>query len=206
MSNFDLFNDLKIFLPKYLSEEQLEKLFSELEDFPKNIDKRFYSRVLKRQPVFFQGDGFSEVPIADYVSCTFRQTKGFLLSNSCDISPDNKRIYNTYLSFVPLFDLIKWKEVLLEEGHEENRINNHIRAIKEQKVTSFFFLPKTDGLVNDCFARFDCVFSIGSSKKLNEKLFKGKFFTLSNYGFYMLLFKISVHFTRVQERFDRDQE
>ncbi len=206
MSNFDIFNDLKIFLPKYLSEKQSEQLFNELKSFPDNINKRFYSQVFKKQSVLFQGDGFGEVPIADYMSRTFKQAKGFLLSNSCDASPDNERIYNTYLSFAPIFDLMKWEKVLVEEGHKEESVANQIQAIKEQKVTPFFFLPKTNGLNNDCFARFDCVFSIESSEEFSEKLFKGKIFTLSNYGFYMLLLKISIHFTRVQEKVDRDQE
>lgn len=129
--NVDSFDDLKIFFPKYLSEEQQNKLFDELKSFPDNIDKRFYSASLSGKQVVFQGDGFKNVKLANYEQQSFREVKGFLV-------------------------------------------------------------------------RFDCIFSLPSSKEFIEKLTSERIFTLINYGFYLLLFKLSVHFTRIQEKVDRD--
>lgn len=198
------FDDIKIFLPKYLSEDQQKKLFDELKSYPENMDKRFYSLALSAEKMLFQGDGFADVPMASYEDKSFRNVKGFLISNSCDSSLENKRIYSSYLSFAPLISLEKYKKALIEDGHDEMSVENHISTIKEQKVSTFFYLPSVDDL-NECFVRFDNIFSIPSSKEVIEGIFSKRLFTLSNYGFYLLLFKLSVHFSRIQEKIERDE-
>ncbi len=205
MFDSDLLDDFKIFLPKYLSEESQKKLFDELKRFPSNINERFYTSKQSNPSQILQGDGFSSVPIADYEHEIFKKAKGILLSNSCDASPSNKRIYIPYLSFAPIINLEKWERVLLEEGHDKNSVEGHIKSIQKQKITQFFFLPKRKGLDSDCFVRFDRMFSIPFSEIFNRNLTKERIFTLSNYGFYIFLFKLSIHFTRVQERIDREE-
>lgn len=37
------FEDIKKYLPQYLSDSDARQLFSSLRDFPNNIDSRFYS-------------------------------------------------------------------------------------------------------------------------------------------------------------------
>ena len=198
----DVLDDFKIFLPKYLSEGSQSALFDELKNYPSNLNQRFYTN--KRKNTLLQGDGLDNVLAPDHVRKSFRKVKGFLVSNSCDVSRENKRLYRPQLSFAPIVDLAKWEKILLESGKNATSVSGHINAIREQKITPFFFLPKTSSLKNDCFVRFDCIFSVPSEflKEPQEE----KIFTLSNYGFYVLLFKLSVHFTRVQESIDRDKE
>ena len=42
------FDDLKIYLPKFLSSESESALFEGLKDFPKNLDSRIYKLALKQ--------------------------------------------------------------------------------------------------------------------------------------------------------------
>lgn len=106
------FDDFKIFLPKYLSDEAQENLFSELKYFPENLDNRFYTTLLENEHILFQGDGYGAILMPDYKGKTFNQIKAFLISNSCDASNENKRPYSRYLSFAPIIDLTKYKDAL----------------------------------------------------------------------------------------------
>ena len=56
------FDEIKKYLPKYLSREATEKLFQDLKDFPENIHKKFYGNVLNNENDLFQGDGILDLP------------------------------------------------------------------------------------------------------------------------------------------------
>lgn len=199
----DLLEEIKIYLPKYLSDDQQAKLFQELTAFPKNIDSRFYTNYLKDEVVLFQGDGFTEAEYPDFQNKSFRTIKGFLLSNTCDSHLGNTRMFTPFLTLAPIFSLKKWEQKLLEKFSSE-QVKSHIEAIKGQKISQFFFLPEI-GQQEEMFVRFDCAFSVPASEETERKLLQGRFFTLSNYGFYMLLVKLGIHLSRVQEKVDRDQ-
>jgi hypothetical protein len=66
-----LLDDIKIYLPKYLSEEATVSLFRELASFPDNIDSRMYTIKLKDEQTIFQGDGLSELWVSDLPSQTW---------------------------------------------------------------------------------------------------------------------------------------
>ncbi len=200
----DLLDDIKIYLPKYLSSEQQEKLFEQLSSFPENIDSRFYTSFLKDELVLFQGDGFKEVPYPDFENKRFPMVKGFLISNTCDSHSGNPRMFAPFLSFAPIFSLQKWQEKLLAKFPAES-VQSHLDSIRRQRVSQFFYLPSGNG-ADEMFVRFDCAFSIQASEGLEKKLLSERVFTLSNYGFYLLLLKIGIHLTRVQERVDRDSK
>jgi hypothetical protein len=51
------FEEIKKYLPQYLSDSSQENLFEELKNFPDNIDQRFYSELLTRDKMVYQGDG-----------------------------------------------------------------------------------------------------------------------------------------------------
>ena len=67
-------DELKKYLPKYLSEENYKTLLAELKSFPYNIDGRMYTSMLDKN-VIFQGDrkstrlNSSHSRIADGVLC-----------------------------------------------------------------------------------------------------------------------------------------
>ncbi len=199
----DTLNDFRLYLPKYLSIEEQNKLFNELSSFPSNLDKRFYTAHLKNEPHLFQGDGYAEISMPDYQQKCLHKVKGFLLSNTCDSSFDNKRLHSPiFLSFTPIHNLKKYEENLLKK-YEKEIVLNHINSIKKQKNASFFFIPAI-GELDDCFIRLDYIFSLPATEQLVNELISNRLFSLSNYAFYLLLFKISIHFTRVQEGVNRD--
>ena len=57
-------DELKKYLPKYLSEENYNNLLTELKSFPYNIDNRMYTYSLDNN-IIYQGDGIKEMPIID---------------------------------------------------------------------------------------------------------------------------------------------
>lgn len=204
IKDFPSLKDVEQYLPKYLSGEDQKKLFAELASYPANIDKRLFSEALKSEAFLLQGDGISVVKYPPQEEGdSFQDIKALILSNTCDISTENKRPYEAYCTFAPIFSLEKYKGALKDDGHSDEAIANHIKAIKEQKITPFFYIPKV-GELGECFARFDLVFSSFIDDDIVKNLVDKRIFSLSNYGFYLLLFKYSIHTNRIQERVHRD--
>ena len=52
------FEEIKKYLPKYLSEESTKTLFEDLKAFPDNINNRFYSNVLDDELTIFREMAF----------------------------------------------------------------------------------------------------------------------------------------------------
>ena len=201
--NLPIFDDIKIYLPKYLSDRDTDRLWQELRSFPDNLDKRFYTSRLHDAACLFQGDVVKGIEMPDHQARTFKKVTGLLVSNTCDAATENKRLYRPYLMFAPVINLQKWENALLSSAFEVQKVQSHIQAIRQQKVSPFFFLPQSGPIENDCFARLDCSFSFMASDSDLQQAIRNRILTLSNYGFYMLLFKTSMHFTRVQENVDR---
>jgi hypothetical protein len=202
-----IFDDIRIFLPKYLSDAEQKNLFSELKSFPINVDQRLYSLKLKEENNLFQGDGYKSIIMADYEEKKFIEVKCILLSNTCDVSKKNKRNYCIpYKTFAPIFKLKEYQEALLEDYPSQIKsIQNHIESIRKQENTSMFYLPSLHEEGEEYFVRFDCSFSIPDDLISMNKLLDKRLFVLSNYGFYLFLLKVSIHSSRIQEGINRDK-
>jgi hypothetical protein len=84
-------------------------------------------------------------------------------------------------------------------GVPSDKIKSKIDAIKRQEVTTIFYLPSAAGSLNDDhIVLLDDVHTMPSTAFPNETA-KVKSFTLSNIGFYLLIFKLSIHFCRLRE-------
>ena len=59
------FDEIKKYLPQYLSVPSQENLFEELKSFPDNIDQRFYSDLLARHTIIYQGDGLAGILVVN---------------------------------------------------------------------------------------------------------------------------------------------
>lgn len=203
----NLFDDIRIYLPKYLSPEKQADLFLELEAFPGNIHKRFYSAFVAQQKNILQGDTFKDILLADHVRREFYKAKALCISNTCDMFSDNQSLNReAFITVAPLFDLNGYQRSLkekLDKGKWDN-IDQHVKAIREQKLTRYFYLPKHSYQFAECFAKLDMVQSFPVSFFRPEQILCQKISSLSNYGFYLFLLKLSIHFTRVQETLDRD--
>ena len=85
---------------------------------------------------------------------------------------------------------------------QEDVIKNHIIDIRRQAITSILFLP-SNSKMPDSIVFLDRIMSVDNSYISREQLNCKRLFSLSDYGFYMLLFKLSVHFSRIQEKVNR---
>jgi hypothetical protein len=194
-------DEIRIYLPKYLSAENYDTLIKELEDFPKNIDQRMYTSIAEDN-LLCQGDIIKDMPYVqmEHLERGVKNTDCIVLSNTCDIDPNNKRQFNSRLMYAPLIELAKYRKFQIEKGNAtEQQINDHIKSIKEQRISQILYLPKTNTF-NESIVFLDRVINIDSRTIDRMTLKERRLVSLSDYGFYMLLFKISVHFCRLQEK------
>lgn len=196
-------DEIKIYLPKYLSAENYDTLIKELEDFPKNIDDRMYTSIAD-EDLLCQGDVIKDMPYAEinHLELGIKNKDCIVLSNTCDIDPNNKRFFSSRIMYAPLIELVKYKSVLLDHGILEQKINDHIKSIKEQRISQILFLPESASF-RESVVFLDRVLNIDNRFIDRLTLKDCRLVSLSDYGFYMLLFKISVHFSRLQENVNR---
>ena len=129
-----------------------------------------------------------------------------VLSNTCDLSPDNKRLHGPRILYCPLIRFDKYAGMLEQGGRELPGFNRHghLEAIRKQRNSSTFFLPKNDRLGDDAIALLDRVNNCDAQALDLGDLVRNRLFTLSNYGFYLFLFKLSLHLTRIREGVSRN--
>lgn len=188
------FEEFKVFLPPYLSAVDRKILFDDLSKFP-NISN-FY---LQDSPdEFLQGDGWTGFAVVDVDSERSGVVEGLILSNSCDIDPRNERALAPRLLFAPLIRMATLEDLLRREKRTEGQISDYLASIRKQYVTNAFFLPAGPYGPTESVAYLDDVRPV----RLHEFLElggKGRVFRLGMAGFYILLLKLSIHFSRLQE-------
>lgn len=187
-------DNIKIYLPKYLSEETQKQLFENLKDFPNPFE--IFIRSSSNE--ILQGDGL-------IINIKNKKLKIMVISNSCDIDVNNKRYFESFMLYTPLFSLEKYKNSLLYEGIKKDDVDNHINDIKKQKITQIFYLPNSsyNNINEDAFIFFDRITNISNNKIQRNNLKETRIFSLNQSGFYLFLLKLSIHFTRMQEGIDR---
>lgn len=199
--------DLKLFLPKYLSDISYNKLINELKIFPENNDKYYF---FYNENSILQGDCLN-IFFEEFKT----QKKIIVVSNTCDISLENDRIFTPNLLYCPLIKLNDYLNKIKEKSHclSEKLLNEKVLSLKnsieKQKISSIIFFSKSkfSGLENkledDYIAILDRISYIPLNKINIDKIKEYRMFSLGNYGFYLFLFKLSIHFTRIFERIDR---
>jgi hypothetical protein len=199
-----MLGDIEIYLPKYLSAPEQVRLFDELKQFPSNIDRRIYTTALKADPELFQGDGLTGLPIISLPDTTILAASVMVVSNTCDITRDNRRVVSNRILYCPIIRLSAYEEEL--NGHlpgQGSRIASHIQSIKRQECSSMFYLPPPPNQVDERIALFDRTNNYEMQKLDIAALVANRLFTLSDYGFYLFVYKLSVHFTRLRENVSR---
>ena len=198
--------DFKTYLPKYLSVEAQEDLFAELSQFPANIDKRLYTLRLQNELNIFQGDGLAALWVADLPSERIRKTRVMVLSNTCDIAPENQRLIGPRILYCPIISFPKYEHLIRAKESQLSNFNfgSHFDAIRKQRNSSMFFLPKNDKLEEDAIAMLDRINNCDAQAVDVRELVTNRLFTLSDYGFYLFLFKVSLHLTRIREGVSRN--
>lgn len=192
--------DLKNQIPYYLTSAPAQKeLIANLEAIMSGVRTGYYSSTSFEERL--QGDGWRGLPLFSFDSGKKRDVRGILLSNTCDISPENNRALPPKLVFAPIVKLSAIKARFIKNSISSSQIAGKIKAIQAQTTTSMFYLPAGGPLKEEYVALLDDVHSVPVSAHENGN--KEKLFTLSMAGFYLFAFKLSVHFCRLQENVDR---
>ncbi len=198
-----IFEDIKLYLPKYLSSESDKELFEGLKDFPANLDSRMYTTFLQDEKTIFQGDALSNLSIFNLPSTELKNGNCIVLSNTCDIDLNNTRFIPSQIVYAPILNLNKYRNKLLEIGFKPEQVNSHINSIKKQEITQVFYLPSIDNIFEESLVYLDRVINCPNNIIDREKLPENRIFSLSDYGAFLFLFKLSIHFTRIKDRVER---
>jgi hypothetical protein len=112
-----ILDDIRVFLPKFLSSDAEEELFDALKQFFESIvEQRFYTTRLKDQSIFFQGDGICDMLVVNLPDTSVRPAPCFLLSNTCDMAVENRRLFPSQVVYAPIFNLDKYRNRLLRSS------------------------------------------------------------------------------------------
>jgi hypothetical protein len=145
-----------------------------------------------------QGDGHRGFQVYSFETSATRPVRGIVLSNSCDVAAENERAMPSKITFAPLIKLSKLEERFNQRIANKQQISDRLTAIRKQSVTNVFYLPPDGVLEEEYVALLDDVHSMPLHALQPDKVF-----TLSMAGFYLFIFKLSVHFCRLHEQVDR---
>ncbi len=199
-------DELHQFLPTFLSQGSQDAFIDEIKYFLASQQaKPFYSFALTEKSILFQGDGLSGLSIINLPDPTIRPGSAVLLSNTCDMDPSNRRLFDSSLTYAPIFSLQRYLEALRREfPNDDDRVINHENSIRQQLITQIFFLPQGGKLQDDSIIFLDRIVS-ASSKTINrDQIAQSRIFTLSDFGAWLLALKLSIHFCRIRDRVDRN--
>lgn len=199
-------SEFERYLPHYLTAENREILLNNLESPERGAGGRYILELHRDSQMdgILQRDGWRGFQFRTLGSGRKISTQGMVLSNSCDLDSANLRTKPTMVTFAPLVEMAKYEDSLRRSGLQNDRVAGRISAIAAQRVTNMFFLSAQGQLNSDHVVLLDEIHSmpVGHlySSEDSEKLF-----TLSDMGFYMLVFKLSIHFCRIQEGVGRTE-
>lgn len=198
----NIYEDIRLYLPKYLSEESTKKLLREIADFPNILDGSLYTNRLQNDNIIFQGDAIKELPVINLPDTTIKKTPSIILSNTCDIDEANERAFPSHICYAPIFNLEKYINAVkrIDKYKQEESLNQHIESIRKQYITQILYLPAGEGLDYEGIVFLDRINNCKNTIIERNNLKTKRLFTLSNYGHYLLLTKISIHFSRLQEK------
>lgn len=209
---------IRTFLPKYLTPEQQDNLFKTVQNyFPFSTDpNQIYSK-LTETDYYYQGDCLIDIPFSSFNNGEFETAylQGIIVSNTCDISLDNERFDSPNIQFSSVFSLTEYIAILKQRRINEQRINSFIENLKGNRISNLLYLPeKRNGdeiILEESFVRFDTTVTLpilifnGDTYNKDYSPKGDRLFSFSNYGFYLFLIKLSVHYCRFREGVFRDK-
>ena len=181
-------------LPPSLTSAKKQEILDAIKDFPEKFNPY---QCVKDDPFAEQGDIFAEVPFYFYETNQREPKIAMVLSNACDISPENKRYAPVKVITALLLKFDSYSDLIRRHLSSASATSIE-RDIKSQKITDMMYLPKGASLKEDYILKFDCLTSIPLKEFLTNR--GERLARLSLFGYYMLLFKLSVHFCRFPKR------
>lgn len=184
-------------VPSYLFPADKHQLLSEIRSFPENTN---YFTSLPLGVELLQGDAWEGFELFDFATSQRKVVKGLILSNTCDISPENPRDVVPNVVFAPLIDLSKYLHVLKVSGRSVESTDSLVGSLRRQEVTSAFYVPRWGDLAEsivllDQISSHPVTHFLGTKRRCR--------FRLGQFAHYLLLIKLSIHFCRFQENVNR---
>lgn len=208
--------DFESLLPPYLTSEQKARLKEGLLQFSidrsgqnnsPNID---YTKFTSREPsdYFKQSDIVRQIRfplLDDDYNFSKKYTEAIILSNTCDISSENTHTLNTkQVVLAPILRLKDYIDTIIAgKEFDSKKLENFINELKLQRITNLFYISDNGG--DEYIALLDRIFWF-PTEELNGYLpdiDENKMFSLSMFGYYLFLLKLSFHFCRFPESLER---
>ncbi|GIL06282.1 MAG: hypothetical protein BroJett031_28020 [Betaproteobacteria bacterium] len=186
--------DAHVFLPKYLSPADRAELFSELSRLPQTHS--YYGTVEDDAP--YQGDGWSAVDFFDVDVGKRRRVRAVIISNTCDIAPDNTRTRPMRVCVSPIIRISRLVNELEMAGVAPGAIADHLETLRRQEISNMFYLPAGASLEEESVVMFDNLQSLANATFFENQQ-KVRLFSLSQAGFWYFLLKLAIHFCRANE-------
>ena len=154
----ELLDAIRLYLPKYLTPEQARELWSGLADFPKNTDYYWFESGLHDE--ILQGDGWRGFVVRDFLTGDRRTVSGVVLSNSCDVAPENETNTPAHIVFAPLISLSKFEVLLRCRGKTSQQMASLLTDMRQQRLTNIFYLPAYSDVIKESmilWTTFTCI-------------------------------------------------
>lgn len=210
-------DNFELLLPNYLTSDEKDRLKEALEQFSKNRqgqddDKKLdYSNFVTKIDcdLFKQSDVVLEIryPHLNQETYEFEKyyTNAIILSNTCDISSENNHTLNKkQCVLAPVIELSNYIDILKENvNYSEARLDSFLFELKFQRITNLFYISENGG--KEYIALLDKVFWF-PTEELNsylDEINTNKLFSLTHFGYYLFLLKLTFHFSRFPESLDR---
>jgi len=194
--------EMKTYLPSYLSPADQKQLFDQLSTFESKSSEYYTSMDLEISSGIKQGDA---IPGISYVTLPITQPKKtnvIVFSNTCDIAVENKRYYPTKVMYAPIIKLSLFRAKVLEKSFPDDsaRVESILETIRMQRKTDIFYLPPPPGKDDEYIVFLDsvCSSTMGAFYEEADQS-EEKEFTFSQLGHYLFLLKLSIHFSRFGE-------
>jgi len=192
-----------VFLPRYLSEASANALLQDLLKFPEEFDSRVFSFTAAAEPgLLYQGDGFANLDFVFLPKLAKLPGKGLILSNTCDMDPTNEKAVPRLVVYSPIFSLSRFQAQLVS-AKSNAFAEDYIGKIRRQEISQLFYLPAGPQTSEESFVDLAQINHCTREMLTKEQVKTNRLFSLNNTGFYVLLFKLSVFFCRLQEGIDR---
>lgn len=199
------------FIPNYFNSETKDRLKTGLSDFFYSSDREknysgFYS--FEAPAYLMQADILHSIRTIDwdeesqdYFPCFF---PAIVISNTCDITDDNIRSTNIKQAllapFIPVEEYLKDMQVQFKT----EQIRGFYNSLKRQEHSNLFYLPSNHKNNKDYIVFLDKIYwhPVNSLAQVTKNLEQERFLSLSNWGFYLFLLKLSYHLCRLPEDYD----
>lgn len=113
----------------------------------------------------------------------------------------NSRMFPASIMYAPIINLTTYISVLQNKVLIVAKLKTTFQ-ISNNKNNPIIFLP-ANSQMEDSIVFLDKIYHVDNRFINRDTLEDQRLFSLSDYGFYMLIFKLSIHFSRIQEKVNR---